>query len=195
MLFRSPTIELAPLSSTQLTFGTRTLQRFTVSADSAGSISWNQIKFDISKTETALFSTVELYDGSTKIDGNWTESADLSTALGGGTAGNATSGTLKFVPAAEQQIAAGSTKTYELRINVTAGVSNADFIMSRIAVDTINNDGSSVAADNDGLTNANLIWSDMSASGHSTTTTDWTNSYMVKHLSTDTQVLTGTIAP
>jgi len=85
-------------------------------------------------------------------------------------------------------------------------VTTADFIMSRIAVDTIStnlknpgnlglDDGSSVAADNSGLTNANLIWSDMSASGHSTTTTDWTNSYMVKHLSTDTQVLTGTVAP
>jgi len=91
-----PTIELASLSSTQLTFGTRTLQRFTVSADSAGSISWNQIKFDISKASTALFSTVALYETgtSTAIEGTFTESGDLSTSLGDGGDGSAISGTL-----------------------------------------------------------------------------------------------------
>jgi hypothetical protein len=39
-------------------------------------------------------------------------------------------------------------------------------------------------------TTATFVWSDLSASGHSTTTTDWVNSYLVKNLPTDTQTLT-----
>ena len=73
-------------------------------------------------------------------------------------------------------------------------MSTADFIMSRIAVDTITqlrSHGSSVA-DNAGLMLTNLV---RYVSFGKALLTDWTNSYMVKHLSTDTQVLTGTVAP
>ena len=41
-----PTINLVSLSDTRLTVGTKTLQKFTISADSKGPIAWNQIKFN-----------------------------------------------------------------------------------------------------------------------------------------------------
>ena len=59
--------------------------------------------------------------------------------------------------------------------------------MSSIAGDTTQ--GASAAYV---TTLGNFVWSDMSAQGHNTTTTeDWTNGYLVKTLPTDTQSLTG----
>jgi hypothetical protein len=99
---------------------------------------------------------------------------------------------MKFVPTAEQQIPAGSSKTYEVKITVAGGTTYSDdYIMSSIAADA--SGVASTTSNNVSLTNANFVWSDMSAQGHdTTTTTDWTNGYLVKNLPTDTQVLTGT---
>jgi len=129
-----PTIELASLPSSQLVAGTNVLQKFTISADAAGAIAWSQIKFDITKTATAKFNSIKIFDGGVEIAGSWIESADLSTAdYGKGTDGAATSGTLTFVPTIEQQIPAGSSKTYEVKINSTGKTDAGEYIMSAIS--------------------------------------------------------------
>ena len=99
-----------------------------------------------------------------------------------------TSGVVKFVPTAEQQIAAGTTKTYELKVVVGTGTTSGTYLMSSIASDAIKSTGAGGVVFSD---LGNFVWSDMSAQGHSTATADWTNGYLVKNLPTDTQSLIG----
>jgi len=122
------------------------------------------------------------------IPGKVASTADFSI---NGTSDAATLSTvLTFVPDAEQQIAAGTTKTYELKVDVGGDTTSGKYITSRIASDT-SHVPSDAASD---LTSNNFVWSDMSAQGHSTSSSskDWTNGYLVKTLPTDTQSLTGT---
>jgi len=125
---------------------------------------------------------VSLYDGTTLIPGKITNTVDFNTA------GNAST-VLTFVPNVEQQIAAGTSKTYELKVVVAGSTVAGTYLMSNIASDAIQGTGEGVLSST--LTGSNFVWSDMSAQGHSTATADWTNGYLVKNLPTDTQSLIG----
>jgi len=191
-----PTVSLVSLPDTRLTIGTKTVQKFTVSADAKSSIAWNQIKFTLARsaatTIPGLTNTstgtehnadgtfIALYDGTTLIPGTMASTADFDGTT-------ATSTVLTFVPTSEQQIAAGTTKTYELKVLVSGDTTSGKYLMSGIASD--GSHASSAAAST--LTANNLVWSDMSAQSHATTTGDWTNGNLVKTLPTDTQSLTG----
>ena len=186
-----PTVSLSQLDNTKLTAGTNVIQKFNISADSKGSIAWKAIDFNINKSATTLIAgltgsvtagtIVGLYDGITLIPGTFTPSADLGSG--------ATSGSLRFIATNEQQIAAGAQKTYELKVNITGVGASGTHIMSNIANDTIQNGGIPVAyASVPG--SSKFVWSDMSAQGHSETTSDWTNGYLVKNLPLNTQTLT-----
>ena len=130
-----PTLSLVSLPDTKLTVGTKTVQKFTVSADAKGSIAWNQIKFNLAKSTGTTITSIALYDGTTLIDGTVTTvTGDLSDST-------TTSGVVKFVPTAEQQIAAGTTKTYELKVVVGTGTTSGTYLMSNIASDAIKSTG------------------------------------------------------
>jgi len=191
-----PTISLVSLPSTTLTAGTKTLQKFTIAADASAPISWNKIEFAISKTAATTIGAcsaltpgactgVILTDGTNTITGNMTTSADLTT---GGAVG-ATTATLTFVPSAEEAIPAGQAKTYELKaLTVGGDVISGNYVMSQI------NKGSSAqtsGAISTPLTSS-FIWSDISAQGHTTLTSDWATDFLVKNLPTDSQTLSGT---
>jgi hypothetical protein len=196
-----PTINLVSLSDTRLTVGTKTLQKFTISADSKGPIAWNQIKFNLSRSAAttvtglgvivpsgASSTAVALYDGTTLIPGKITNTTNFSIA--GNASNPATLSTvLTFVPDVEQQIAAGTSKTYELKVVVAGSTAAGTYLMSNIASDTLQGTGTGVLSST--LIGSNFVWSDMSAQGHSTATADWTNGHLVKNLPTDTQSLIG----
>ncbi|MDD4387563.1 MAG: hypothetical protein PHD15_07435, partial [Clostridia bacterium] len=184
-----PTISLVSLPSTTLSAGTKTLQKFTVSADASGDLAWGQIVFDIAKTTGTTIGcitgagncVVTLFDGTNNVAGTFT--SDLADAAD-------TAGTITFVPTTEEVIPAGSSKTYELKATVGGTVISGNYVISKIVKKTSSNSASAAKATL--LSSDNFVWSDVSALGHSTTTTDWAGDFLVKNLTTDSQTLSGT---
>ncbi|OGJ01994.1 hypothetical protein A3G98_00305 [Candidatus Nomurabacteria bacterium RIFCSPLOWO2_12_FULL_37_8] len=178
-----PTIDVVALASTTLlNTSARPLVRFTMTAN-GGTIAWDQLTFKVTKDAATTVGTdattgITLWDvtggGNTSIAGTFTNAA---TVFGAG-AGPADIG---FVPTAEQTVAA--SKTYELRGNIAAADAAGDFVTT-----TLDNDSSAIVASGTVAvrlaadTDAPLIWSDMSAASHDTTTTDWTTDFGVKNL-------------
>ena len=84
-----------------------------------------------------------------------------------------------------QQIGAGSAKTYELRAGT---VSNWGASGDSITI-TFKEDGGAIAnaAASSLHGTSNIVWSDRSATSHATTTTDWTNGYLLKDVDNDSR--------
>lgn len=170
--------------STILSTGTQVLSKFSVSSGGTGTISWKKLAFDVTKTDTATgvqITNAELWN------------ADTNTLVVA--AANCTITTLAFTDAAgsivcelpttgEEQIS--GTRIYELRASIASDLAVGNNVNTRIL------QPSSFVAPTDYATvdaAATFIWSDQSAQGHSTTTTDWSNGFLVKNLPTSTQSL------
>ncbi|MFA5207997.1 MAG: hypothetical protein WC428_05055 [Candidatus Paceibacterota bacterium] len=134
-----PTISLVSLPNTTLTAGTKTLQKFTISADAKSAVAWKQLVFTITKTNGPTIANciatvpgttctgVVLNDGTSDISGTMISSADL-------TAAGTLTGKIKFIPDSEQLIPASSSKTYELKATTVGGsTTSGHYIMSQLA--------------------------------------------------------------
>jgi len=155
------------------------LYRFTMTADAAGAIDWREISFEITTTGVTITGwTLHDITGGANVQIN-------------DSAVNVSGTTLAICPDASctigeaQQIGAGSTKTYELRASSVSGWGNAgDDLTIRFTDDTSEVANAAASALHAGQ---NMVWSDRSATSHSTTTTDWTNGYLVKDMDNDTR--------
>ncbi|MBI2624772.1 MAG: trypsin-like peptidase domain-containing protein [Candidatus Nealsonbacteria bacterium] len=99
-----------------------------------------------------------------------------------------------FVAESEQQVAAGTSRTYELRGNIVRAPSAGDALLTRIAdlgSSSLSNSYPSVATAAGGdislvdpsvTIGASFIWSDRSTTNHSESTSDWINDYKVDGL-------------
>ncbi len=121
---------------------------------------------------------------------------------------------LVFVPASEQQVAAGTTKSYELRGTVLSNdsLTTGDAILTKIDdlatsattsgpwfyAGTLNTGGFTAnssnlvsRADSTASTTVSFVWTDRSGAGatHSAITSDWTNDYKVDGLPATTLTL------
>lgn len=152
------------------------LYRFTIAADAAQAIDWREISFTVT-TNGAEFTNFQLYD----VTGSATQIGATVTSLA--------STNLAFCPGTSctigeaEQVGAGTSKTYEIRATVTNWGGSGDSIAISFADDTSAVANAAAAS----LTAQNFIWSDRSATSHSTTTTDWTNGYLVKDMDNDTR--------
>ncbi|MFM7088604.1 MAG: peptidoglycan-binding protein [Candidatus Paceibacterota bacterium] len=179
----TPTITNVALPTTTLNTGTQTVAKFSV-ASNGGTIGWKKLIFTIGKqisgTDTLASGTVWDADTNTQVAGTFTFTG--SVEVDNDVAGGAT-----FVATNEQEV--NGTKTYVVKMTVAGTLASGDNLS--VYIDQL---PTSYAASNDyatvAATTATFVWSDQSASGHSTSTTDWVNSYLVKNLPTDTQVLT-----
>ncbi len=185
-----PTFSAVALDTSVLSAGSnKVIGRVRVTADAAGDVSWNKIVFTVSKTAALTLgatTTVALYDGANAIGGNFatTTGAQASQTQMFTTA--ATTGVIVFEPTSEQQIAAGTSKTYELRTTVgglATGSNTLDISVANpsttVSTDTAANIGGAA-----GSSAISVVWSDRSVitAVHSTTTSDWTNDFLVKTL-------------
>jgi hypothetical protein len=175
-----PVVTQKALANNILSNGTKPLLKFQVDA-MGGAIGWNEITFDVVKDAATTVGTnattgITLWDvtngGNTSVAGTFTNAA---TVYGAG------NGAIKFVPTAEQQVA--TSKVYELRGIIAAADASGDFVTVTIANDSaalvaLDTYANILTADSD----APIIWSDLSASGHATTTADWTSDFGVKNL-------------
>jgi hypothetical protein len=134
-----PTISLVSLPNSTLTAGTKTLQKFTISADAKSAVAWKQLVFTLTKTNGPTIANcivtipgttctgVVLNDGTSDISGVMISNADF-------TAAGTLTGKIKFIPDLEQQISASGSKTYELKATTVGGTTTAGmYIMSQLA--------------------------------------------------------------
>ena len=199
-----PTLSAVALDTSAISNGSnKAYARVKVSADAAGDIGWAKMAFTVSKVSPSnaltigATSTLALWQGSNQIAGTF---ATTTGALLGGldALGVLTSGTLTFVPTSEQTVSAGQSSTYELRGTI-GGYSAAGGYTLDISVanpqTTASTTATAAQVGNAVGTTPSFTWSDKSsvASVHSTTTSDWTDDYLVKNLPLTVGTLTGAL--
>jgi len=179
-VFKSvPTITNVALPTTVLSAGVQTLAKFQVSSGGTGTISWGEIDFTVNASTGVTVDTPTLWD------------ADAGTQVANVTC----SGTTAVVCTSITDQEISGAKNYILKMNVGGTIASGAYVSTNIAnpsshvvpatfadASGANGGGNSVAA--------SFVWSDESATGHSLTTTDWNNDYLVKNLPTDSQTLT-----
>ena len=202
-----PRLTLASLPSTVLTNGTQVIMKFDVNAVGSD-VALKHLTFQaISSDATVALSNATVREAG--VGTNITATTNI-TAVGG-------TNTIDVTFNSEQQIAAGVTKTYELRVDVS-GAGASDTISTKVLGDTaiVTGELGPLAAaqqaddlddvlnvgndtDNDGA--YNFIWSDMSAIPHNDTagtvddadqagaSNDWTNGRHIRILPTDSQTV------
>jgi hypothetical protein len=216
-----PTVSLVSLPGTTLSNTSLVALRFTVSADAAGDVALKKLSFESSVSLAGAGTTVAIDglrrvgDGSnlgadSYIDGNVTADAcngNDATCIG------------QILLDNEEVIAAGTSRTYDLRLTIGGtAVSSGDTISTKLLGDSALATGELDAlggtqadAEDIGIDNIvngadaiyYFLWSDVSAVPHNdtvddangddngaTASNDWTNGYLVKVLPTDTQSLT-----
>lgn len=149
------------------------LYEFTMSADSAGAIEWKQLTIDVATNGVTLTGFYLREKGQTTNinDANVDATSGNDVVIYAGTSTNSD----------VEQIAAGSSRTYQLFATaVTGWGTSGDSISINIQEDT---SVVAVAGANGLLSGHNFVWSDRSATSHTTATADWTNSYLLKDLS------------
>jgi len=185
-----PTVSLVTLPSTVLTDGTKTISRFSISADSAGDVTWKAIGFTLSSSSgvTITDSTVKLYK-----DGDDTA---LNTAT---SVVNPTNrDTIKVTTTDEQTITKGTSQTYVLKATVAGSAANRSLVVNV----GINSGATTAGTSTDYTALANyetsFLWSDRAGGStltatddaiHTGSTFDWCDSNYVKSLPTDSQTL------
>ena len=176
-----PTISNVALPSTTLTAGTQTVAKFTISADSAGTIAWRELNLTIASSSPSgsIFQvgSYQIYD-----------SANESTALANVTVTNPTgaSTTVMFLASQDQEVS--GSKTYVVKATVTGTVSTGATLGHSITSGQTAFAAPSAYASVPGA--ATFVWSDESETPHSATTATWSGDFLVKNIPTDSQTLT-----
>jgi len=175
-----PTVSVLALPSTVLGDGTKTVAKFSVTADAAGDVAFAGLKPTYTLNDAAAaapalsLADLKLYD---VTGGNVTELTATGVA------------TTAFLPSDSVVIiAAGTTKTFEIRGTV-AGVGTGDSISVGLTKDTAALSGGTVVGTetgtgtgvNDATADAanKFVWSDQSADTSAVTSTEYTNSYVL----------------
>jgi hypothetical protein len=184
-----PTLSAVALDSTTLSAGSnQVLGRVKVTADAAGDVGWKKISFTVNKTAAITLgatTTLALWDGSNQIGGTFgTTTGNLRGTLD--SLVNLTSGNLTFVATSEKEIAAGTSKTYELRGTVgglASGSNSVSVSIANASASVTTGTATGVAADTV-ASSPSFGWTDRSSIStvHSESTSDWTTDYLVKTL-------------
>ncbi len=179
----TPTITQTELSSSEslLGTGTKNVAKFAVSSN-GGEISWKKLIFTVTRaiSGTDTLATPTLWDADTNTQIAGTPAFTGSVEADGGTAG-----TITFVATNEQQI--NGTKNYILKVVVAGTITDGDNLNVSIAQPSSYVAPAAYATV--AGTTSSFTWSDMSASSHSESTTDWSNGFGIKNLPTNTWTL------
>lgn len=161
------------------------LYRFTVTADPAGPIEWTKIVFNVatsSSSYTTMLTNAYVVDeatGNNLLDNNTTSASTTGTTVTVDLTKNATA-------AQYAQVAAGSTKTYDLNGTISGFTTGSSLVISLAQDTTVQ---ANAAAGSVGGS-PKVVWSDRSASPHTPPTVgvagsaDFTNGYLLKNFTT-----------
>ena len=183
-----PTVANAALPTSTLTNGDVVASRFTVAADAADQLSLKKLTFNVSKSDAVGITSPAL-----RLTGSGSDLAAAATLDPACAASAGSVCTLSLVLADEQEIAAGTSKTYELHLTVS-GASGPTSVLTNLLGDTalvtgaLSNSGQRIAG-----TSYDFIWSDDSGVPHDdadASSADWTDGQYVKVVPNDVQALT-----
>ncbi len=169
-----PTIAVLPIAVGAVPTTGSPLYKFTVTADPSGAIEWTKFVFNVATT-TANITNAYLTDDSTGtnlLDNNTTSASTTATTITVDLTKNATA-------AQYQQVAAGATKTYDLYGTVGSYGASGSSVTISLAADNATAANAAATSVNSGN---NIVWSDRSASPHTTSSSDWTNGYLLKNM-------------
>ena len=157
-----PTVTLSALPATLLTAGNMVVSKFNVAADSNGDVTLRKVVLTYATSSGVVIG--DIVGNAVKVNG--VSKTSTSTV-------NVASSTITVEFATNEVISAGTSKTFEVLVNVSATGSNSQSLTTKISEDT-------------SYTGTGTFeWSD----GAHITTETWSNGYRVSGLSTDTQVL------
>lgn len=150
------------------------LYKFSITADTASAIEFKKISLAIATT-TMNVSALSLYEVGNTTAINTTAAEVDSNGNAVFYAGTSANDTVI-------QVGAGETKNFEVKGTVTNWGAAGDNLTISFTEDT------SAGATATSVSHAgNLVWSDRSATSHTTITADWINGYLVKNFSDDVQ--------
>jgi hypothetical protein len=124
-----PTFAKASGLSTTLINGENRLYGFTVTADSAGSVSFGRLSFAVSNSTSGTLAQAKFYRGSTLLDQDdrvelYAGGLDISTETPGTTIATTVTDDVVVAFLIEESVAAGSSQTYYLDMLVDSAGSN-----------------------------------------------------------------------
>ena len=168
-----PTFAMINTNTTVPSTGTP-LYKFSIAADPAGAVEWTKLVFSISTTTTTV---TNLYLTNDSSGNNLLDNTNGLVSQ----AGTFTVNLLKnVIQPTYQQIAAGSSQTYDLYGTVNGWPTGASLTIS------LASDGSATTtAPAANFAAENVVWSDRSAPNHATSTADWTDGYLLKNFTSD----------
>lgn len=177
-----PTFTNVALPTTTLTSGTQTLFKTAVTS-SNGNVGGRVFVFTSAVTAGPTVTNFKVYEDGSDISSSGTI-ATASYIYSGGAGGT---GTITFTLTGERTI---SGHTYELRGDVAGSIGSGDSIVTKIANPSSSTSGGTTASAA-ATAGASIVWSDYSAVGHSTSTTDWMNDYLVKNINISQSLFAG----
>lgn len=167
-----PTFARVTSGLTSVPTSGQALYKFSVTADTAAPIEFKKISLTVATTSVTI---ADMYIRESGSSTNLNTTAANADGSGVTVFYIGTSGTDDV-----QQIAAGATKTYEITGTVTGWNASGDS-----AVFSITDDTSAGLTASSASHAGNFVWSDRSATSHTTITSDWINGYLLKDLSSD----------
>ncbi len=193
-----PTVSLAALPTATLTAGQNVAMRFTVSAG-GGDVALKGLAMLVNNGTSGTITNISNGDSQLRRVG---DSSNLAGSSALTACGAAATCTLVLRLANEETVAAGSSRTYDIRLNVGAasvGSSVTGHLLGDDGATLLDTGALTVAGDTahypfavDG-TDSEFVWSDQSASPHDATvgasSADWANGGYVKVVPTDSQTL------
>ncbi len=193
-----PTLSLSSVQPSTLSAGEVAVLKFKVAADSGDDVSWGKIQLYVQMTGATMSAVdaapsttgnVKIENVSTGTNLNigtaYSGSAVTSTGQATITGGNA--GYVTMILAADEEVAAGTTKEYKISLtfaNLTSGAGNSYALVklnkeeSTLVTATTYNTVETGTGDGQ----PSFIWSDNSAVSHSHASSDWANGVYVKTL-------------
>jgi hypothetical protein len=180
-----PTFAMVNTGNTVPSTGTP-LYKFTISADPAGAIEWSKVSFNVTATNSVTLSNLYLINDASGI--NLLDNSVLHPTMVGQGMASGVADSAYVIPidlsknttrANYGQIAAGSTKTYDL-YGTVAGFTSGSTLSIGLTPDTSSVTNASAAVVSANAIAGNIVWSDRSAVAHSVTSSDWTNGYLLK---------------
>ncbi|MDA2936586.1 hypothetical protein MYX06_05205, partial [Patescibacteria group bacterium AH-259-L05] len=199
-----PTVTGLVLPSTTLINGTQVISTFSVAANAKGDVWLKKFSWDINVSDITNVTSWALYQtgSSTAITGFWSDGTTTSTT--GAVPLDNQAAVLEVELDTEEAVAAGTTKTFELK-GVVTGASTADSISASL----LNDDNDTVVATGGLIDHAtegvrldlstdravDFLWSDKArgvdhTDSYQNTFLDWTNGYLLDTLPTPTKALT-----
>jgi hypothetical protein len=177
--------------------------KFRVAADAKGQVNWKKLQFKVSMLNATMSAAsagnITLYDltnGTTQVTLATVYSASAEGGTGTATITGGNTGYVSIQLTTEEEVSAGSSKDYELRLtfanlNTTSGAIPRATINMHRQETTVSNASTYAAVSGtvtdtqvDTDSNPSFIWSDFSANSHATSTHDWHNGRYVETFDT-----------